>query len=284
MAWDLEIQLLKTFIAVCDTGSVTQAANRVGRSQPATSLQLQRLENLVGRKLVLWEKRKLILTEEGEYLLEYARRIIDLNDKVVANFASDDLHGMISFGAPDFYAASAVSTAMRAFRKRFPHVRVELHCATSTTLMDMINQGSLDLALVTHAYCGDRGEVVCRQQLEWVVSADHELDLTPPVPLALLPPGNLLRDVAITALRRNQIESHIVATSESLGGILAAVNSGLAVGVLPRMVLNDQVQIVRPGADLPSLPKVDLALVCNSGSSKLADALSRQLASTLAEL
>lgn len=282
---DLDIQLLRTFIALVETGSVTQVAERVGRSQPAVSLQLRRLETLVGQKLIAWEKRKLTLTEEGERLLEYGRRIIDINDRAMAELSSERLHGSISLGAPDIYAAAALPQALRAFRRRFPNIRIELHCALSTILLEMINQEVLDLALVTHAYSGERGEFVCSHPLEWVACVDHEFEAVPPIPLAVLPAGNLLRDVALAALRRHDVDWSIIATSESLGGILAAIYSGIAIGVLPRMVIRENLRVVPPNDVLPQLPVVDLALVgARRATGDAVEALRLHLHETLVAL
>ena len=195
----LDIRMLRSLISVVDTGSITETARRLGRTQPAITLQLQRLEELTGKQLFLHEGRRLTLTADGGTVLTYAKSILRLHDELISQLASQEIEGQVVLGTPDLYAAYLLPSTWAMFRQSFPRIQVELRCSLSTPLVALVHRGEVDIALVTRMKGFSGGEVVGAEQLIWMVGvkAGRDIHLTePPVPLALLPPGNIYRDHA----------------------------------------------------------------------------------------
>ena len=134
MALDLDLLLLKTFIAVVDSKSLTAAAKRVGRTQSAVSQQLQRLEYAVGKELIRRDRRRFILTQAGELLLQYARAILRLNDEARARLSTPEIEGQVRFGTPDLYAAYLLPSVLANFARGYPRVHIDLRCTLSISL------------------------------------------------------------------------------------------------------------------------------------------------------
>lgn len=145
----LDIRMLRSLISVVETGSITETARRLGRTQPAITLQLQRLEELTGKQLFLHAGRRLTLTEDGTTVLTYAKSILRLHDELISQLASQEIEGQVVLGTPDLYAAFMLPSILSVFRKSFPRIQVELNCALSTPLVGLVKRGDVDIALVT---------------------------------------------------------------------------------------------------------------------------------------
>ena len=131
---DLEIPLLRTFVAVHDTGSITLAGKQVGRTQPAITHQMHRLERALGRPLFDGERRHGALTRDGEVLLAYARKLLSLNDEIRDRFEGPDIAGRVRLGVPDLYAAFLLPAVLAGFARVYPQVEIELRCSRSVQL------------------------------------------------------------------------------------------------------------------------------------------------------
>ena len=134
---NLDIRMLRSLMSVVETGSITETARRLGRTQPAITLQLQRLEELTGKAIFIHEGRRLFLTAEGETVLSYARSIVGFHDEMLSQLASPDIEGHVVLGTPDLYAAFMLPSILRIFRKAFPRVQLELNCSLSTPLVGL---------------------------------------------------------------------------------------------------------------------------------------------------
>lgn len=275
----LDIRVLRSLLAVIEAGSITEAARRLGRTQPAITLQLQRLEDVIGKALFTHEGRRMALTPNGETVVTYARSILRLHDELLARMLSPDIQGDVVLGTPDLYAAFVLPEILAIFRKAFPHIKVELRCALSTPLVEMVQNRKVDIALVTRMNDFTGGQVVRREQLIWMTGQNSEAHLEDPVPLALLPPGNIYRDHAIECLERAGRRWRIACESESVGGLQAAAFSGMALTVLGRSALTPGMKELMPDQGFPALPKVDLLLYKSQGpTSHAAHALHDYLA------
>ena len=144
---DLDLSLLKTFAAIVDEGGLTAAGKVVGRTQPAITHQLRRLERLVGHKLIVVGRRSLALTHNGEILLGYARNILRLNDEARARISAPDVEGRVVLGVPDLYA-SLLPDILRSFSQAYPRIEVELRFTRSIHLHAALKRKEIDLALV----------------------------------------------------------------------------------------------------------------------------------------
>src|SRR5258705_3005546 len=198
----LDIRMLRSFVSVVQTGSITVTARQLGRTQPAITLQLQRLEELTNTTLFCNIGRRQLLTDEGDLLLSYAKSILRLHDEMLQRLASPDVEGTVVLGTPDLYAAFVLPAILNRFRKAFPRVQVELRCELSTPLVGLVRRGEIDLALVTKMDGFSGGKVVGQEQLIWMVGADSDAHWVDPVPLAVLPAGNIYREHAIDKLER----------------------------------------------------------------------------------
>lgn len=194
----LDLRVLRSFVMVVETGSVTKTARRLGRTQPAITLQIQRLEEMIGRPLLTLRKRQVAPTEHGHLVLSYVRSILQQHDELLSRLAAPDIEGNVVLGTPDLYAASLLPPILRVSRHDFPGIQVELHCHLSTPLVERVRKGVIDIALVTRMNDFTGGIVVRQEQLVWLVG-DNAADILSknPLPLALLPPGNIYRDHAI---------------------------------------------------------------------------------------
>ena len=275
----LDIRMLRSLISVMDTGSITETARRLGRTQPAITLQLQRLEELTGKILFNHEGRRLSLTSDGDIVLTYAKSILRMHDELLSQLASPEIEGHVVLGTPDLYAAFMLPSILNVFRKAFPRIQVELNCALSTPLVGLVKRGEVDIALVTRMNDFTGGQVVRQEQLVWMTGDRSTAHRDRPVPLALLPQGNIYRDHAIASLEAARLRWRIACVSESVGGLQAAAFAGMAVTVLGRSALVSRMREIGAKEGLPALPKVDLLLYKSPGAtSKAASALHDYLA------
>jgi DNA-binding transcriptional LysR family regulator len=282
--FSVDMRVLRSFISVVETGSVTETARRLGRTQPAITLQMKRLEDVTGKILFKPDSRRPVLTEQGDIVLGYAKSILRLHDELLTK-SSPDIEGHVVLGTPDLYAAYLLPSILALFRKSFPRIQVELRCSLSTPLVNLVQHGEVDIALVTRMAGFTGGQVVRQEQLIWVMGEGHDVHLVEPVPLALLPAGNIYRDYAIDGLERQGRKWRIACVSESMGGLQAAVFAGMAVTVLGKSALVHGMKQIGVNEYFPPLPKVDLLLYRASGqSTPAATALHEYLAHYLGTL
>jgi DNA-binding transcriptional LysR family regulator len=282
--FSVDMRVLRSFLSVVETGSITETARRLGRTQPAITLQMRRLEELTGKVLFVADSRRPVLTDEGRMVLAYARSILRLHDELHARLASTDIEGHVILGTPDLYAAFLLPKVLALFRKAFPRIQVELRCCLSTPLVSLVQRGEVDIALVTRLPGFAGGQVVRQEQLIWVMGEGHDVHRAEPVPLALLPPGNIYRDYAIEGLEQAGRKWRIACVSESVGGLQAAVFAGMAVTVLCKSALVHGMRQLGIQDYFPPLPKVDLLLYRAPGpNSAAAMALHDYLAYNLAD-
>lgn len=280
----LDIRILRSFQTVLETKSITKAAHLLGRTQPAITIQIQRLQELTGKKLFDDSQKRLTLTEDGEVVLSYAKSILRLHDELVLRLSSSDVEGHVTLGTPDLYAAYLLPPILAKFRQEFPRIQVELRCFLSAPLVKQVQNREVDLALVTRMLDFSGGEIVGKQQLAWMASENHPVHLEHPIPLALLPPGNIFRDHAIECLEGVGRQWKISCTSESISGLQAAVFGGMAVTALVKSALVPGLRELGPTEGFPPLPTVDLLLYKAAGSDSLAvDTLYRFISRHLGE-
>ena len=263
---DLQIDWLKCFVAVVDSGSLTGAAPEVHRSQSAVSMQLKKLETALGRQLLIRGPRHLQLTTDGQTLLGYARRMLDLHAEALAAFHGEELTGRVRLGVPDDYAAKYLTPVLKRFAPRHGGVEIELNCEQSTALIPRIGNGELDLALVSRDH-SRRGTLLFREPMVWVGSPQFELWRRDPLPIAVYESTSVARCSAINSLALQGRRYRVVYNSSSLAGQIAAVESGLAVAVLTQCSAPDHLQILGSEHGLGPLESMEVA-VCRSRASK----------------
>lgn len=277
---EIDLSLLRTFVAIVETGGLTSAGRLVGRTQPAISHQAKRLEDAIGRPLFGPDKRRVTLTRDGEILLDYARSMLRLNDEMIASFASPGIEGRVTLGTPDLYAAYLLPSILGSFSKAYPGVEIELRCQRSIFLLTALKAEELDLAILTRQPDLKSGEVVRREPLVWVTGPMARPEEDAVLPLAVLPPGSVYRHCALEALGRQKRRWAITSISDSIAGLQAAVYAGLAVTVLPRCAVSPAMRTLGSGEGMPGLPTIDLVMV---GGRKRLSAAGEHLARYIAE-
>lgn len=282
MSASLDIDQLHTFVAIADAGSFTRAADRVFKTQSAVSMQMRRLEERVGKPLFVKDGRGNRLTVEGEKLLNYARRIIRLNNEAIAAFDDNRLEGVLRIGTPDDYADRYMPEIISRFAKTHPNVELYIVCEPSMSLAERMTRGELDIALVTHNPRRRISDVVRTEPLCWVGSANHPLTEDGPVPLAVGRHDCLWRQLACSTLDSNGGEYRILFTSWSSTVVAAAVLAGLAVSILPESALRPGMRVLTAADGFPPLPPVHIGLMKRPGlSASLVTAITDHIAACL---
>lgn len=279
---DFQIDWLRAFVAVVDAGSLSGAAPLVHRSQSAVSMQLKKLEAAVGRQLLVRDSRQQQLTPDGQVLLGYARRILDLHSDAQHAFSGNELTGRIRLGVPDDYAARYLTPVLKRFALRYGAVEIELDCEQSTSLIPRIERGDLDLALVSRDH-PRRGTLLFREPMVWVGSPQFDVWRRDPLPIATYESTSQARRCAIHSLALQGRDYRVVYNSSSLAGQIAAVESGLAVAVLTRCSAPDHLEILGAEHGLGPLEPMEVAVYRSraSQSSKPVDSLYGLLIKTL---
>jgi len=281
----LDIDQLRTFIAIAETGSFTKAAEVVHKTQSAVSMQMKRLEERLGKPIFAREGRASRFTDDGERLLDYARRIVKLNAEALTSIASAALSGRVLLGVPDDYADRYLPEIMARFSRSHPEVELTVRCEPTTSLVESIDTGHLDLAIVTHSDPSRPVEVIRRERLHWVTSNRHSTHHEEPLPLALGPSSCAWRRTAIERLHAAGRAHRILYTSPNAGAVAAAVFAGLAVSVFPESGLRPGMRVLDQADRFPALPSFEIGLLRNRHEpSPLADALANHIVQGLDNL
>lgn len=280
MTFDLDV--LRTYVLGIELGSFARAADRLGRSTSAVSAQLKKLEEQVGTPLLHKAGRGLAMTEAGETLLGYARRLLELNDEAATAMRGTDLEGWVRLGLQEDFGEGLLQVVLGQFARAHPRVRVEVRIARNTELLERVTSGRLDLALAWRGsndtpYAECLGDVpMC-----WIGTAKRDLPLPSddPMPLVALEAPCLLRTVATNALDSVGIPWRMAITSPSLAGIWAGVSAGLGITVRTPIGLPSGLRIIDTGdSTLPPLPSLPLMLhrsddVLSGAAARLAEIL-----------
>lgn len=262
---NLPTDLLRAFVTVVELGGFTPAAEWLGRSQPAVSLQIKRLEQLLGQTLLIRSGQQLELSRAGQLLFRYARQILALNDEAVAQFSKTTVSGKIHFGIPSEFATTLLPKIVGRFAQAYPNVTLEVTCALSKQLLSEVGRRSYDLILALHDDPAMAGHnLVKEDELVWVTSGDHDAHLQSPLPLIVAPDGCIYRKRGIECLKESQRDWRIVYTIPDLTGIQAAIQEGLGVTVLARSTVPENLRVLKPTEKLPRLGKVGISLIDQS--------------------
>lgn len=277
----LDLTLLRSFIAVVDCGSVLHAAARVGRSQSAVSMQIQRLEDDVGRSLFHRDGRALRPNAAGEELLLHARRLLRLSDEALASLRRPEDAGLVRLGVPEDYAEYLVLPALARFAEAHPLAEIEVICEPSSALIQLLGAGRLDLALMTR-YPNQPFEVLRRERFVWAAAPEHGAWLRDPLPVALSESGDIARRYAIEALQEADRKYRVVCSSKGLTGLIAMTRMGMAVAAIIESCVPPSLVAVGEAEGLPPLPMFELCLVAGRGgpgrvTAQLEEALKREL-------
>jgi len=277
---NLDLDLVRAFVMVSESRSFTRAGERLGRSQSAVSLQVRRLEDLVGEPLFQRDARRVSLTDKGEVFLAQARRLLRVNDDIVAALAADEVEGEVRMGAPEDFATAHLPAVLGAFARSHPRIALSVTCDLTLRLLDRMSAGELDLALVKREPLGgELGVRVWREPLVWVGRDGEDLASGKVVSLIAAPSPCVYRRRATTALDEAERAWRIAYTSPSVAGQLAALRAGLGVSVLPRAMVPDDLAIL--AGEAPPLADGEIALIRNREAGPAADRLAEHVLAAL---
>lgn len=285
MSIPLDLDQLRTFVAISEAGSFTRAGEIVFKTQSAISMQMRKLEERIGKKLFIRDGRQSRLSDDGERLLVYARRLVQLSAETMAAFDENRLEGVVRFGMPDDFADRFLPEVLARFAESNPRVEIEFACEATPALVEGMKNGRLDLALVTHNADKMDTQVVREEPLCWVTSARHDTHKQPLLPVAFGRETCIWRRQAEERLRSVARSFRVRYSSWSATVIAATVLSGLAVSVLPESALRPGMRVLGEEDGFPPLDNCQIGLLWASGAkSEIVSALAEHIVDSLGNL
>nr|ELR5041989.1 LysR family transcriptional regulator [Providencia stuartii]ELR5081689.1 LysR family transcriptional regulator [Providencia stuartii] len=275
----LNLVLLKTFIAVAETGNFTIAAQHLNSTQSTVSQQIQRLEALVGQPLFIRSHRLLTLTETGEILLSYAKKIITLNDMFFMKATGNAVIQTLRLGFPEDFASGQVTPTLAAFMQEQPNIRLEVTSGLSRQLHQRYQNGELDLIIVKQRKGEFNSHYCWPEPLCWLTSLDNHHLNAHSLPLIVFPENGLYRNDMFRLLDIEQRPWHITYTCTSLAGIQSAITDGLGISLLPLRAKLPQHRILTAQEGFPDAEEMEIAMHVHGNSEvvlTLAERLARQ--------
>jgi DNA-binding transcriptional LysR family regulator len=266
----LDLDVLRSFVAIVDSGSFAGAAESVHRTPSAVSMQIKKLEETLRRPVLLRDSRSVTLTREGEVLLEHARRMLALNREAVARFIMPDVSGVVRLGTPDDVAERFLPNMLRRFAETHPSVTVNVVVENTSPLIERVRTKRIDLALVT---CGigiagtEAAEILIRERLVWAARKCGIAAEQDPLPVSVWEECCLWRKAGIAGLESQGRPYRIAFQSAHISGQKAAILADLAVAPLPISSLNGDIIEADPKFGLPQLPDTALGMLVAEGAS-----------------
>ncbi len=257
---ELSSDLLRTFLAVAESGSVTEGAARINRSQSATSLQIKRLEQVLKRPVFDRHGRGVVLTETGRRLLPIAHSVTSALDVAYRALTAGHVQGKLRLGIPDDHSQAFLARIISRFVQSHPLVELEVTCALSTSFPDALRSRRLDLAIyeVEKPKAGD--DVLLEDRTFWMASAHHNLLDRNPLPVALFDRDCWWRDAALTFMQAFGRPFRVVYSSQSVTGVKAAVEAGVAIGLLGESSFSDGLVVLNEDQGFGGMPSSTLVL------------------------
>jgi DNA-binding transcriptional LysR family regulator len=276
----LDTTQLRALVAIAETGSFTRTAAQLNLTQSAVSLQMKRLEEQVGRKLIDRGARKVVLTHEGELLLGYARRILALHAEAEGILGNAEMMGTVRFGAPEYFDTKILSMVLAHFRRQHPAIQLEITIGLGPDIRHAFDSGLLDVAILNTEIGERRGICLGSDERVWVAGPDFEYRHGHALPLILFPPNCGWRRVATDSLDSQGIGWTVAVTSSGLAGLMAGVEAGLGVSVFAAGSVAAPLQSIGTRHGLPVLPPFEYRLA----ESPAASAAARRLAYAIQEV
>lgn len=262
---DFEPTLLRAFVAVCETGGFTRAAQRLNLTQSAVSHQIRRLEEQVGRPLLYRTTRKLTVTEDGEDFLRHAEQILQSQEALTRRFHASTASGAVRLGVPENFIGDRLPQLLGRFARQYPGVRLEVAVSVCLDLQAKIDAGELDLAVAITQGDGQGGIVLRQTQFVWAAADTFKPLQNSSLPFAFSPPPCALRAIAVEALAASGLDWHVGFTSANQHGLKAAVLAGLAISIFAREDIGPGMKILDSDDGLPPLPEAKYILLHKRG-------------------
>lgn len=270
-----DIELLRTFVAVVETGGFSDAARKVSLTQAAVSGHVKRLESMVGKCLLERRQGRLMgVTPAGLKMVDYARKLLSLNEEAYLAVAETGSESVVRLGTPEDFATKHLTEVLMDFSRNHRSVLVDVQCDLSANLLRRVERGELDIALVKRQVGATEGISLQQEPLVWVASRNFSMDFAAPVPLVLFPEGCAYRNKAIESMRLHGRAWRVSYTSPSLSGIQSAVSAGLGVSALPISEVVHQHRVLDSAEGFFELSTIELALyIGNRGANAAVECL-----------
>ena len=267
------LDLLRTFVAVCRQGSLSRVAEQSGRTQSALSMQMRRLESLVGRPLLRRTGRGVVPTAEGELLLAYATRMLALGEEALARLRHAELSGSVRIGLAEEVAASALAAALGRLRRAYPDIRLDVAVDHSVTLGRLWQEDALDIMIAPTSVVEVDALFAWSVELQWVCAPDYVLDDDRPLDLVTFDAQCMWRRRMIDALAALGREHRVTFASQSIAALQAAVEHGLGIGVLPPdSIRAGKLRVLKPSDGIPDPLTVQYGVYARDRRTPVVDA------------
>jgi len=258
---DLDIDMLRCFREVAETGSFTKAGKNIGLTQSGVSVKIRRLEERLGTRIFNRTSKSLALTLEGEILIDYAGRILSVHDKAVSRLTKPKASGTLRIGLIDYFLPELLPRLLTKFRKQYPNIHLEVRTDVGINLIPMFEKGELDLAVTgKDAYQGNC-RVLIQEPLIWVMGKDTEVSIHDALHLVLLPAPCVFRAIATEGLEKANRKWEVLYTGSSIANIQAAVQAGMGLSILPQGALKEGLRKAPLHLELPELPMYSIVLI-----------------------
>lgn len=259
----VELDLLRTFVAIIDTGSFAAAAEQVFRTPSAVSMQIKKLEETIGRPVLVRDSRSVSLTRDGETLLEHGRRMLALNREVMAKFVVPDLAGVVRLGAPDDVSERFLPEMLRMFADSHPGITIDVIVENTNHLIERVRRGDVDIAMVTCGIYtkGQDVEILLEEPLVWACARGGVAAERDPIPVSVWEEGCTWRTAGLEGLEKSGRQYRIAFHSAYMSGQKAAILADLAIAPLPRSALSGDIVEADASFDLPKLPCYGLGMM-----------------------
>jgi DNA-binding transcriptional LysR family regulator len=279
----LELDVLRTFVAIADTGSFTLAANAVFRTPSAVSMQIKKLEEQLGRSLFNRDARAVSLTTDGEVLLGYARRLLSINREAVAKFIVPDITGVVRLGSPDDFGERVLPIVLKRFAQSHPSIAVDVVIDQSSNLRRRMEDRRLDITLMTCSYKTrmPEAEVLLSEPIVWGGAKGGCAHLRDPLPVSLWEEGCAWRIRALDALSESGRDYRVAYMSAHTAGQRAAILADLAVAPLPRSFIGEDVVALDDKDGLPNLGTYNLVMIVAPHASAPVQAAADHIRATM---
>ena len=259
----LDLELLNTLVAIAETGNFSTAAQSVGRTPSAISMQVKKMEDMVGRPLFVRDGRTVTFTRAGQMLVEHARRLLALNNEMLTRFVEPEVTGEVRLGTPDDVAERFLPGVLHQFANEYPGITLKVVIDHSSRMVEMVENGDLDLTIVT-AEAGvpeaQDAEVIYREPLVWACLSGGVAIEQDPLPIAVWEPHCIWRRVGLSGLDAMGQDYRIVLECSENSGQRAAVLADMAIAQIPVSSLGKRIVEVPRRYGLPELPPYSIGL------------------------
>ncbi|MEM8582592.1 MAG: LysR family transcriptional regulator [Pseudomonadota bacterium] len=263
----LELDLLRTLVAIADTGNFSAAADAVFRTPSAISMQVKKIEEIVGAPVFLRDSRRVEVTADGAFLVEHARRMLALNRIAMARFVAPEVAGVVRVGAPDFIAEDVLPAMLRAFSETHPGITVDVVVEASGQMVKLVQTGDLDFAMITCLEAEIPGELLFRERLVWAMRQGGIAAEQKPLPVSVWDQTCAWRRAGISRLEAQDREWRLAFQSSHIAGQRSAILADLAVAPVSASTLGGDIVEVPEHLGLPQLPDYVVMLVKSDGES-----------------